>query len=109
MKKQTNSFTGEVESTTCDKCSFYANYDFQGEHECEQAERFFALNKLSPYSKTYSCDEDCQQQGCLGHVAKFEYHHVTDTYTINLGDGQKIHLDNSQFSLILDFARKLTK
>lgn len=33
MYKKVHSFTGEVESTTCDKCPFYANFDFQGEHE----------------------------------------------------------------------------
>jgi len=75
--------------------------------EIEKFDGHFSwLNKLSPYKLKYNCDEDCKQWGCPGHIAEFVLCHVTDTYQIVL-DGQAIHLDGTQFAMLLDFAKRL--
>lgn len=70
-------------------------------------EHFGWLNKLSPYKLEYTCDDDCKQWGCPGHIAEFKLWHVTDTFEIKF-DHQTINLDGTQFAMLLDFAKRLT-
>lgn len=69
-------------------------------------EHFGWLSKLSPYEVAYTHDQDCKQSGCPSHIAKFTLNHVTDTFTVEL-DGQTIHLDGTEFAMLLDFAKRL--
>jgi hypothetical protein len=71
-------------------------------------EHFSWIHKLHEYELEYTCDDDCVPQGCPGHIAKFKLWHVTDSFEIELHD-QTIHLDGTQFAMILDFAKRLTK
>lgn len=77
--------------------------------ETEQFNEHFGWSaKLSPYKLKYKHDDDCQMQGCPSHIAEFTLNHVTDTYSIKL-DRQEIHLDGTEFALLLDFAKRLER
>lgn len=71
-------------------------------------EHFGWTNKLCDYELKYRHDDDCMQSGCPYHIAKFSLNHVGDTYSISL-DRQEIHLDGTEFALLLDFAKRLTE
>ena len=69
------------------------------------------INKLSPYTKGYTCWDDCKMSGCPGHKATFEYFNVSDTFKISFRDGEKgikVHyFDMVEMSLIKDFISRL--
>lgn len=67
---------------------------------------FTWLNKLSDYTREYRCDQDCEYNGCPGHLAKFHLSHVTDTFHVEFHNGT-VHLDPVQAELLLDFFKRL--
>jgi hypothetical protein len=65
-------------------------------------------HKLAEYKLQYRCDSDCSVYGCPSHTATFTINHAVDTFTIDFGDGQIIHLDGTQYAMLLDFYNRFT-
>jgi hypothetical protein len=66
------------------------------------------LNKLAPYNIHYKCMDDCQPQGCPGHVASFRYNSSSDSFVVGFSFREReIHLDAMEVGLIADFINKL--
>jgi len=65
-----------------------------------------AVNKLSDYKVRYRCFDDCKQQGCPTHIAKFSYGSTSETFCVEF-DGVSSCYDSVQFRLIKEFIKKL--
>lgn len=63
--------------------------------------------KLSGEEYTYRHSNDCQQAGCQGHKAKMKYHSVSNSFSMDFGDGTNIHLDSAQMKIVYDWILRL--
>jgi hypothetical protein len=67
----------------------------------------FIPSKLSGEEYTYRHDNDCVMQGCPSHKAKMKYHSVTSTFSMDFGDGTRVHLDSTQMKIVYDWILRL--
>ena len=66
-------------------------------------------NKLSDWKRKYTHFDDCRIEGCPGHECNFVYHHVTESFTFDFGDGKEITIDGTQIELLRDYIKDLTE
>lgn len=67
----------------------------------------FVPCKLSDCEYEYTHFNDCKMSGCDGHKTLFQYYSVTDSFSMDFGDGSSITLDGTQMQLVNDWLEKL--
>ena len=52
-------------------------------------------------TKTYSHSEDCKQEGCPSHEAKFTYQNTSDSYSFDTGEGREVWFERGELEVFL--------
>lgn len=61
------------------------------------------VNKLAVWKAEWNHLNDCDPRGCPYHKAIFTYHSVTESFTLDFGDGTLIDIDDNQMELVKEY------
>ena len=61
----------------------------------------------STIERPYHCSNDCKQTGCPGHVLYLEYHHTSDTVTVQVDGKHRITFDKTEWRTLVNMDAEL--
>ena len=87
------------------------NKIIQKEVEKIRKEKWYWLDKLSPFEIEYRCDEDCSSKGCPHHKIRFGLHSVSDQIEIWFYEdsNESVLLDMNKVNALLKGIKKYNK
>jgi len=58
--------------------------------------------------RNYTCDLECEETGCPGHIAKLHFNSTAVVYKFEDGQGHSIALDYSSAQILLEMFKQLS-